>query len=160
LCQNRNLKLKLRHATEASPISQNLLGSYFRAYLLKQGLISGNDFIDARKSYFRANSIQRSNVSAANFAGGLFPKAFVPVHSYPLGQPDPVFDPIAAKIVTPDTAQAVREVNAIFNSGPALASAYSGEFSLIRSLLLNYGNRSKENILLFEPSISLKPSIN
>lgn len=43
-----------------------LLGSYLRDYLLAEGLLTGTDAEDAKKSYFRANSIQRSNVTAAS----------------------------------------------------------------------------------------------
>jgi hypothetical protein len=56
-----------------------------------------------------------------------------------LAQPDPVFDPIAANIVTLDTERAAEEVSEIF-TGSALASADSSEFSLIRSVLFNYPN--------------------
>ena len=117
-----------------------LLGSYFRQYLLTEGLLTGDLKQDIGHSYFRANSIQRSNVSAASVGNGLFPGVTVGVHSYPLGTPDPIFDPISAKIVTVDTNRAVNEVKGIFNNGPALQSAYSGEFALIRSLLFNYPN--------------------
>ena len=117
-----------------------LLGSYLRAYLLEQGLLTGNDQEDAKHSYFRANSIQRSNISAQSMATGLLPNASVPVHSYPLGTPDPIFDPISAQVVTADGTRAANEVAGIFNNGAALASAYSGEFSLIRSVLFGYQN--------------------
>jgi 4-phytase/acid phosphatase len=116
-----------------------LLGSYFRGYLLAEGLLTGADGADAQKSYFRANSIQRSNVTAASLATGLLPAATVPVHSYPLGQVDPVFDPITAGVAIVDTARATQEVSGIF-SGVALPSALSGEYSLIRSVLFNYPN--------------------
>ena len=116
-----------------------LLGSYFRSYLLSEGLLTGNDSVDAQSAYFRANSIQRSNVTAASLATGLLPNATVPVYSYPLGQIDPVFDPIDAGIATLDTQRAVREVSGIFN-GSALPAALSGEYSLIRSVLFNYPN--------------------
>ena len=116
-----------------------LLGSYFRSYLLAEGLLTGADEADARESYFRANSIQRSNVTAASFATGLLPAATVPVHSYALGQTDPVFDPISAGVAIVDTARAAQEVSGIF-SGTALPSALSSEYSLIRSVLFNYPN--------------------
>jgi 4-phytase / acid phosphatase len=99
---------------------------------------SGRAKGDAKASYFRANSIQRSNVSAASLAAGLFPGASVPVHSFPLGQPDPIFDPIAACVAPVDGARAAREVAGIFNQGAAAASAYAGELSLIRSALFDY----------------------
>ncbi|MEH2411658.1 histidine-type phosphatase [Nostoc sp.] len=120
--------------------AETLLGSYFRGYLLKEGLLTPNNQEDARRSYFRANSIQRSNISAASLAGGLLPNVSVPVYSYPLGQPDPVFDPIGANVVTVDTVRAVNEVKKIFNDGETLRSANSAEFSLIRSVLFGYQN--------------------
>jgi 4-phytase/acid phosphatase len=116
-----------------------LLGSYFRNYLLAEGLLTGSDAEDAQKSYFRANSIQRSNVTAASLGAGLMPEATIPVYSYPLGQIDPVFDPVGANAVVVDTQRAAQEVNGIYNAA-ALASAYSGELSLIRSVLFNYPN--------------------
>lgn len=116
-----------------------LLGSYFRGYLLGEGLLTGNDAMDAQNAYFRANSIQRSNVTAASLATGLMPNATVPVYSYPLGLADPVIDPIAAGIVTLDTQRAVQEVSGMFN-GSALPSAFSSEFSLVRSAIYNYPN--------------------
>ncbi|MHC1726668.1 MAG: histidine-type phosphatase [Syntrophobacteraceae bacterium] len=82
-----------------------LLGSYYRQYLLHEGLLTGNVLTDFRRSYFRANSIQRSNITAAAFQTGLIPGSKVSVHSYPLGQPDPVFDPILLKCVRPTSTK-------------------------------------------------------
>ena len=126
-----------------------LLGSYFHDYLLHEGLLTGNATTDLARSYFRANSIQRSNVTAARFGAGLIPGATIPVHSYRIAdpntgtpaEPDPVFDPIAAKVVTADPGRAVAEVQGIFGSGAAIASAYSGELSLIRSVLYPPGTQ-------------------
>lgn len=115
-----------------------LLGAYFRSYLLQEGLLTGSVETDAANSYFRANSIQRSNVTAAALSAALLPNVTPAVHSYPLGQADPVFDPISANVVSVDTDRAVRETKGIFNNGSALISAYSGEYSLIRSVLQGY----------------------
>ena len=115
-----------------------LLGSYYRAYLLHERLLTGNARSDLAHAYFRANSIQRSNVTAAKFGTGLIPGATIPVHSFPLGQTDAVFDPLKAKKATVDPARAETEVQGIFGSGAALTSAYSGERSLIRSVLFGY----------------------
>ena len=117
-----------------------LLGAYYRSYLLVEGLLTGDSGTDLARSYFRANSIQRSNLTATKLGAGLFNGITVPVHSYPLNQPDPIFDPILADVVAVDPLRAAAEVQAIYSSGKALASAYSGEFSLIRSVLLNYQN--------------------
>lgn len=112
-----------------------LLGAYFHDYLLHEGLLTGSAPTDLSRSYFRANSIQRSNITAAKFGEGLIPGATIPVHSYQLGTTDPVFDPVAANVVTIDADRAVTEVLGIYGSGAALASAYSGELSLIRGVL-------------------------
>ncbi|HTR39829.1 MAG TPA: histidine-type phosphatase [Bryobacteraceae bacterium] len=117
-----------------------LLGTYFRTYLLTEGLLTGNAEADLGATYFRANSIQRSNVTATMFGQGLFPGATIPVHSYTLGVPDPVFDPILAKVATVDPARAALDVQQVYAGGSALAAAYSAEFSLVRSVLFNYPN--------------------
>jgi 4-phytase/acid phosphatase len=77
----------------------------------------------------------------ANALGtGLIPSFPPPVHSFSVNPqvPDPVFDPIAAGVAKVDPNLAAAQVQGIFNSGEALASAYSGEFSLIRSVLFDY----------------------
>lgn len=124
-----------------------LLGSYFRDYLLNEGLLTGDAQTDLSRSYFRANSIQRSNITAAKFGEGLIPGATIPVHSYriadgnTLAEPDPVFDPILKNVAIVDPARAAIEVQGIFGSGTAIASAYSGELSLIRSVLYPPGTQ-------------------
>ena len=117
-----------------------LLGAYYRSYLLFEGLLTGDAGVDLARSYFRSNSIQRSNLTATKLGAGLFNGATVPVHSYPLNQPDPVFDPVLANVADVNPVRAANAVREIYNSGTTLASAYSGEFSLIRSVLFNYQN--------------------
>lgn len=118
--------------------AERLLGIYFRNYLLHEGLLTGNQQTDAARSYFRANSIQRSNITAAEFHTGLFPDLNAKVHSYPLGHTDPVFDPIGANVVQVDPERAEAEVQALYDSGSALVSAYQAEYAQIRSLLFDY----------------------
>jgi 4-phytase / acid phosphatase len=118
--------------------AEALLGTYYRDYLLNQGLLTGNDQEDAAHSYFRSNSIERSYETAAAFQGSLIPNASESVHSFPFNTPDPVFDPILTGVAQVDPYRAQNEVQAIFNNGSALASAFSGEYSLIRNVLFNY----------------------
>jgi len=115
-----------------------LLGTYFRNYLIAEGLLTGDVSTDLSHSYFRANSIQRSNLTATMLGQGLFPGARIPVHSFPLGQFDPVFDPIGANVAGVNPATAAAEVQQIYGSGSTLQSAYGSEFGLIRSALYNY----------------------
>ncbi len=120
-----------------------LLGSYFHDYLLHEGLLTGDTQTDLSRSYFRANSIQRSNITAAKFGEGLIPGATISVHSYPIADPetnkpavpDPVFDPLLAGVATVDPDRAVMEARGILGSAEAIASAYSAELSLIGGVL-------------------------
>jgi 4-phytase/acid phosphatase len=139
---------------------ETLLGSYFRNYLLQEGLLTGNDVLDAKLSYFRANSIQRSNISAQALSAGLLPAAPVSVHSYPLGTPDAVFDPISAGIVTLDSARAAQEVTGVFGSGAALASAYSAEFAVIRSALYSNSNGAAQTGEVDPTTIPIPLTVN
>ena len=124
--------------------AETLLGAYYRQYLLQEGLLTGNDSLDAARSYFRSNTIERSWMTATAFGTGLIPNLTVPVHSYPISypvsQPDPVFDPILANVakVAPNIAAA--QVQEIFYSGAALESVYSDEYSLLYSVL--FGTQS------------------
>jgi len=115
-----------------------LLGTYYRDYLLAEGLLTGDAATDLGSTYFRANSIQRSNMTATMLGEGLIPGATIPVHSYPLGQADPLFDPISTGVAAVDANRAANEVQAIFSSGTALASAYASDFSLVRCVIYNY----------------------
>ena len=120
--------------------AENLLGTYYSQYLSYEGLLTGNPRTDALASYFRSNSIERSWMTANAFGTGLIPSFPPPVHSFSVypQAPDPVFDPIAAGVAKVDPNLAATQVQEIFNSGEALASAYSGDFSLIRSVLFDY----------------------
>ena len=75
------------YLTPHGQAAEVLIGTYFHDYLLHERLLTGNAEADLARSYFRANSIQRSNVSTAKFGFGLIPGATVPVHSYPLQTP-------------------------------------------------------------------------
>jgi hypothetical protein len=50
--------------------------------------LTSDNSADAQKAYFRANSIQRSNISAASLATGIFSSASVPVHKSEKGIQD------------------------------------------------------------------------
>lgn len=117
--------------------AETLLGAYFRQYLLYEGLLTGDDHTDSVRSYFHSNSIERSWMTANAFGTGLIPNVTAPVHSLDIGQTDAVFDPIGAGVAKVDTNTAAAQVQAMFYSGDALQSAYSGELSLISGVLFD-----------------------
>ncbi len=122
-----------------------LLGSYFHDYLLHEALLTGDTNTDLAHSYFRANTIERSYMTAAKFGAGLIPGATIPVHTYASGGADPVFDPLLARVATVDPVRALTEVQGVFNSGPDLQYAYSGELSLISKVLYPPGTHPITN---------------
>jgi 4-phytase/acid phosphatase len=134
-----------------------LLGSYFHDYLLQEGLLTTNTSSNLDRSYFRANTIERSYMTAARFGSGLIPDATIPVHTYQANHPDPVFDPLLAGVATVDPVRALTEVQGVFGSGTNLASAYSGELSLIRKVLYPPGTQPTNNFPLGSPG-SIDPT--
>jgi len=123
------------YLTPNGRLAARLLGSYFHDYLVHDGLLTGNTNTDLARSYFRANTIERSYITAAEFGTGLIPGASIPVHTYAAGTPDLVFDPLSAGVAAVDPARAVTEIQGIFGSGSNLMSAYSSELSLVSQVL-------------------------
>ena len=76
------------YLTPNGQAAAELLGAYFNEYLTSEGLMTGDPQTDLARTYFRANSIQRSNVTADKFGVGLIyganppSNATVPVHSF------------------------------------------------------------------------------
>ncbi len=109
-------------------------------------MLTGDTNTDLALSYFRANSIERSYITAAEFGAGLIPGASIPVNTFPAGVPDLVFDPLSAGVATVDPARAVTEIQGIFGSGSNLMSAYSGELSLVSQVLYPPGTQPNTNV--------------
>ena len=148
------VKVTVGYLTTNGQQAAGLLGSYFHEYLLHEGLLTGDASSDLARSYFRANTIERSYMTAAKFAAGLIPHANIPVHTYyptptnanPMPtNADPVIDPLFAGVakVAVDPVRALAEVQGVFGSGTNLSSAYSGELSLISKLLYPPGTQPR-----------------
>jgi len=74
--------------------NMEFMGRYYRAYFAAQGLLSGRPEVDAPQIFFRADSNQRTIVTAQALAEGLVPGMPVTVHSLPQDQRgDPLLDP-------------------------------------------------------------------
>jgi glucose-1-phosphatase len=58
---------------------ETILGGYYRLWLTKEGLLTGNDSADANFVYFRANGLERTVETARHFADGLLPTVGVNV---------------------------------------------------------------------------------
>ena len=132
------------YLTPNGRLAAGLMGTYFHDYLAHEGVLTGDANTDLARSYFRANVIERSYVTAAKFGAALIPGANIPVHTYyPTNRfvADLVFDPLLAGVATVDPARALAEIQGVFGSGTNLSSAYSGELSLISQVLYPPGTQ-------------------
>jgi 4-phytase/acid phosphatase len=129
------------YLTPNGRLAAGLMGTYFHEYLLHEGLLTGDTNTDLAHSYFRANTIERSYITAAKFGAKLIPGASIPVHTFPAGEPDLVFDPLLKGVATVDPARALAEIQGVYGSGTNLSSAYSSELSLISKVLYPPGTQ-------------------
>lgn len=118
-----------------------LMGSYFHDYLSHEGVLTGDTNTDLAHSYFRANTIERSYMTAAKFGAGLIPGASIPVHTFAANTPDLVFDPLLYGVAAVDPARALTEIQGVFGSGTNLSSANSSELFLISKVLYPPGTQ-------------------
>jgi 4-phytase/acid phosphatase len=118
-----------------------LMGAYFHDYLAHEGVLTGDTNTDLARSYFRANTIERSYITAAKFGAALIPGASIPVHTFAANTPDLVFDPLLYGVATVDPARALNEIQGVFGRGTNLSSAYSSELSLISKVLYPPGTQ-------------------
>ena len=117
---------------------ETILGGYYRLWLTKEALLTGNDSADAPFVYFRANVLQRTRATAQAFAAGMLPAAAVNVNSYQQGS-DPLFDPVGAGVALLDQRKAIAAVKGRLGGNPqSLTSAYASELAFARSVLFGY----------------------
>jgi 4-phytase/acid phosphatase len=124
--------------TENGAKLSTILGGYYRLWLTREGLLTGNDPADASFVYFRANVLQRTRATAQAFAAGMLPGAAVNVNSEQQGS-DPLFDPVGAGVARFDQRKAMAAVNGrLGGNSESLTSAYASELALTRSVLFGY----------------------
>jgi 4-phytase/acid phosphatase len=89
-----------------------LMGTYYREWLCGQGLLHQQGCADVSRVYIYADTEQRTLETGRALAETLLPGCAIDVHSQPVGNKDPLFDPLDAGLAKPDwetAAQAVRE---------------------------------------------------
>lgn len=127
------------YLTENGRALERLLGSYYRLWLMKEGLLTGNDEADAATVYIRANVIERTIETAKAFWTGMLPGGGPPNVDVFSGDSDPLFDPVGAGVARLDQQMAVAAVQGrIGGNGQSLAAAYASEYAYVRSLLMGY----------------------
>ena len=118
---------------------ETLLSRYYRLWLTKEGLLTGNDPADAGHVYFRSNVIQRTIATAQAFAASVLPGASVNVNYLGPTASDPLFDPVGAGVARLDQKMAVAAVQGrLGGNAQSLATAYAPELALPRAVLFGY----------------------
>ena len=119
---------------------ETIVGGYYRQWLTQEGLLTGNDVADANFVFFHANVIQRTIDTAQHLWAGMLPGAPVNVqYLTPATAADPLFDPVDAGTAELDSQMGIASITGRLGGNPQLlASAYTPEFALARSVLLGY----------------------
>jgi 4-phytase/acid phosphatase len=125
--------------TPSGAVDETILGGYFRAWLINEGLLGTDDSVNASFVYLRANDIPLIADTATAFWTGMLPGAPVTINSYTAPANDPLFSPLAAGVAVLDYQMAIAAVNGRLGDNPqALATAYASELALTRSILFDY----------------------
>jgi 4-phytase/acid phosphatase len=119
--------------------NETLLGAYYRLWLTREGLLTGNDAADSAFVYFHANGTPLIVDTAQAFWKGMLPAAPVNVNHLGPTKSDPLFVPVNAGVARLNEQMAVAAVLGRLGTNPqALSSSYAAELALTRSILFNY----------------------
>lgn len=113
-----------------------LMGAYYRARYVADGLLSGNPQEDRRQLYFRADNDERTIETARGLAQGLIDEDTPEVHSMPDGVGDPLFRTVRARVGKPDRSLGAAAINGrVGGNLQALVQAYRPEFLTLHRVL-------------------------
>jgi len=139
--------------TERGRELMKILGGFYREKLAAEGLLGKPGCSDVPRTYFWADTDQRTLESAKAMAEGLLPGCKAEIHSAPEGTTDPLFDPIEAGVVKPDPVIGLAAVKG--SIGPdlnAVIDAHRPALDLLNHVLVGSG---KAQSSIFDPPISL-----
>jgi 4-phytase/acid phosphatase len=124
-----------------------LMGTYYREWLSGQGSLHRQGCADVSRVYFYADTEQRTLETARALAEALLPGCTIDVHSQPLGNKDPLFDPLEAGLAKPDweiAAQAVRE--RLADPSRRFRDLHRAAFETLESVLAGGGDAPQKPI--------------
>jgi 4-phytase/acid phosphatase len=118
-----------------------LFGSYYRAYLAQQGLLSADGCADAAHVAFFSDSDQRTAETGKSLAAGMFPDCNASQqpaqHTLAEGQVDPLFHSLSAGVGEPDRKRAAASIAGRIGGNPAgVTEAYRLQLEGLQRLLL------------------------
>ena len=132
------------------------LGSFYRGYFGSNGLLGNPGCAGVDQTYFRADSAQRTLVTAQALAEGILPGCKVQIHALDEGERDSLFDANdtnAAGAVGPDPKLALAAVAGRLGPKPdAIIEAHRPAFDTLTRLLAGNGKPAHS---IFEEPLSL-----
>ena len=141
------------HLTPHGRALVGLMGKFYREYFAARGLLGKPGCGDASRTYFWADTDQRTIETARSLAETIVPGCKIDVHSVGEGEDDPLFDPIAAGLVKPDNTLAHAVVAARLGPKPeSIIEAHRSAFDALDHILNGNGKASKS---IFDEPVSL-----
>jgi 4-phytase/acid phosphatase len=135
-----------------------LMGEFYRQYFAAQKLLGKPNCTDAQRTYFWADTDQRTLETARALAEAIVPGCPVEVHSAPAGQDDPLFDPIAAGVAKPDPERARTAVAE--RTGPKLDALVDKHRAAFDTLARVVNGDGKAAMSIFDQPMSLSAGQN
>ena len=113
-----------------------LLGVYYRQYLVREGLLTTPGCADLRRVYFWADTVGRDIESAWALGRAMMPGCDVTIHRLAESNPDPLFAPRAAGVGKFDFAAAREAYLAKVGRSPeAVLESYRTDFEAVEEIL-------------------------
>lgn len=118
-----------------------LMGTYYREWLIHEHLLNESGCDDAGRIYIHADTDQRTMETGQALAQSLLPGCVVPIHSAPEGNRDPLFDPIESGTAKADPIVAAEVVRgAVGADSKQFAQAHRTSFQLMERVLAGAGS--------------------
>jgi 4-phytase / acid phosphatase len=135
-----------------------LMGAYYRARYVQEGLLDGSTQKDLPRIYFWADSEERTVATGEGLALGLLPGAVPEIHSRPLGQTDPLFEPAHILVGRADEALAYAAVKGRLGGDPTVVpAAYPALFDELQRVLFGGGQVPPGKISILTLPVTFVP---
>jgi 4-phytase/acid phosphatase len=130
-----------------------LMGDYYRARFIDEGLLSGDPTKDGALVYIRADNDQRTRNTGTILGKALVPAGEPDTHALPDGMKDPLFRPIEVPVGHPDKALAAAAALGTMGGDPAnVERAYATQFAELHSIMFGPDGKPPEGSPFNAPS--------
>ena len=120
-----------------------ILGGYYRALYIREGLLTGNPALDAAHVFLQADSDERTIESTRRLGLALLPGCQPEVKALPAGTVDPLFRAFLYHLGHPDMALALEAVQGrIGHDLPAVVRAHQAALDEIDRVLFGAGGQA------------------